>query len=149
MADEVCKQYCEGLFHINGNAAYYGFICLPIQFQAYVAASLGHCYMKSRRAKTGQMSATSYVNGVGSSIQGLRPNGQHQQQHPGMSKSQQQSFCFQMPLHYPRYSKRDYETMPEWKLDRLLMEYGLPAGGDVEQKRKFAMGAFLWPSQIE
>jgi hypothetical protein len=52
---------------------------------------------------------------------------------------------FQMPLHYPRYNKRDYETMPEWKLDCLLKEYGLPITGDVEAKRKFAMGAFLWP----
>ena len=57
---------------------------------------------------------------------------------------------FQMPLHYPRYKKRDYETMPEWKLDLLLREYGLPINvGDVNQKRKFAMGAFLWPSQNE
>lgn len=52
---------------------------------------------------------------------------------------------FQMPLHYPKYSQSEYETMPEWKLDRLLSEYGLPAFGSVEQKRKFAMGAFLWP----
>ncbi|BFG31887.1 hypothetical protein CerSpe_181610 [Prunus speciosa] len=56
---------------------------------------------------------------------------------------------FQMPLHYPRYQKRDYETMPEWKLDCLLKQYGLPVIGDVNQKRKFAMGAFLWPSQYE
>ncbi|KAJ0969804.1 hypothetical protein J5N97_022681 [Dioscorea zingiberensis] len=53
---------------------------------------------------------------------------------------------FQMPLHYPRYTKTDYETMPEWKLNRLLVEYGLPVTGDVEYKRKFAMGAFLWPA---
>ena len=52
---------------------------------------------------------------------------------------------FQMPLHYPNYSKSDYETMPEWKLDHLLSEYGLPVVGSVEQKKKFAMGAFLWP----
>ncbi|KAG9448393.1 hypothetical protein H6P81_014521 [Aristolochia fimbriata] len=54
--------------------------------------------------------------------------------------------CFQMPLHYPRYTKADYETMPEWKLDSLLREYGLPVMGDAAQKRMFAMGAFLWPS---
>ncbi|KAM3396671.1 hypothetical protein P3S68_000183 [Capsicum galapagoense] len=54
---------------------------------------------------------------------------------------------FQMPLHYPRYQKPDYETMPEWKLDCLLRQYGLPVIGDVNHKRKFAMGAFLWPSQ--
>lgn len=52
---------------------------------------------------------------------------------------------FQMPLHYPRYKKEDYEKMPEWKLDCLFTEYGLPTNiGDVNQKRKFAMGAFLW-----
>ncbi|RWR94792.1 hypothetical protein CKAN_02410300 [Cinnamomum micranthum f. kanehirae] len=38
---------------------------------------------------------------------------------------------FQMPLHYPRYTKADYETMPEWKLDCLLKEYGLPNAGEV------------------
>lgn len=51
---------------------------------------------------------------------------------------------FQMPLHYPRYTRADYETMPEWKLDCLLNEYGLPITGDVHHKRNFAMGAFLW-----
>ncbi|KAG5054665.1 hypothetical protein AAZX31_03G084300 [Glycine max] len=51
---------------------------------------------------------------------------------------------FQMPLHYPRYTQADYEAMPEWRLDCLLKEYGLPIFGDVENKRNFAMGAFLW-----
>ncbi|OVA11016.1 hypothetical protein BVC80_1745g34 [Macleaya cordata] len=51
---------------------------------------------------------------------------------------------FQMPLHYPRYTKANYETMPEWRIDLLLREYGLPVMGDIDQKRKFAMGAFLW-----
>ncbi|KAK4365460.1 hypothetical protein RND71_016818 [Anisodus tanguticus] len=54
---------------------------------------------------------------------------------------------FQMPLHYPRYKKSDYGTMPVWKLDCLLRQYGLPVIGDDNHKRKFAMGAFLWPSQ--
>ncbi|GMY19214.1 hypothetical protein FCV25MIE_14453 [Fagus crenata] len=64
----------------------------------------------------------------------------------GASEHQEQQLRqFQMPLHYPRY-KSDYETMPEWKLDSLLNEYGLPVTGDVTQKRKFA-GSFLWPSQ--
>ncbi|KAF7102827.1 hypothetical protein CFC21_103894 [Triticum aestivum] len=54
---------------------------------------------------------------------------------------------FRMPLHYPRYRKTDYEEMPEWRIDCLLREYGLPVAGDVEDKRRFAMGAFLWPSQ--
>ncbi|KAB2596174.1 hypothetical protein D8674_040156 [Pyrus ussuriensis x Pyrus communis] len=52
---------------------------------------------------------------------------------------------FKMPLHYPRYTKKDYEGMAEWKLDRLLAEYGLPMHGDLAHKREFAMGAFLWP----
>ncbi|KAH6779951.1 hypothetical protein C2S52_011188 [Perilla frutescens var. hirtella] len=51
---------------------------------------------------------------------------------------------FQMPLHYPRYTRAEYEAMPEWKLDCLLNEYGLHVSGDVHNKRKFAMGAFLW-----
>ncbi|OAY83406.1 hypothetical protein ACMD2_07411 [Ananas comosus] len=62
------------------------------------------------------------------------------QNHHGKEKKS----CFQMPLHYPRYTRADYATMPEWKLDCLLREYGLPVTGDVESKRKFAMGAFLW-----
>ncbi|RLN12165.1 hypothetical protein C2845_PM09G14370 [Panicum miliaceum] len=57
------------------------------------------------------------------------------------------SYAFQMPLHYPRYKKADYETMPEWRVDCLLREYGLPVTGDRDSKRKFAMGAFLWPDQ--
>ncbi|KAK1271672.1 hypothetical protein QJS04_geneDACA007726 [Acorus gramineus] len=61
----------------------------------------------------------------------------------GMNKSSSSS-SFQMPLHYPRYTRKDYEGMPEWKLDRLLEEYGLPVRGDLEHKRGFAMGAFLW-----
>ncbi|PIA34517.1 hypothetical protein AQUCO_03700060v1 [Aquilegia coerulea] len=54
---------------------------------------------------------------------------------------------FEMPLHYPRYTKADYESMPEWKVDCLLAQYGMPVNNEnVEQKRKFAMGAFLWPN---
>ncbi|KAF8643222.1 hypothetical protein HU200_046893 [Digitaria exilis] len=54
---------------------------------------------------------------------------------------------FWMPLHYPRYRKADYEAMPEWRVDCLLREYGLPVAGDLRAKREFAMGAFLWPDQ--
>jgi hypothetical protein len=54
---------------------------------------------------------------------------------------------FRMPLHYPRYKKADYEAMPEWRVDCLLREYGLPVAGDLREKREFAMGAFLWPDQ--
>ncbi|XP_062233067.1 uncharacterized protein LOC133930434 [Phragmites australis] len=54
---------------------------------------------------------------------------------------------FRMPLHYPRYKKADYEAMPEWRVEYLLREYGLPVDGDLDSKRRFAMGAFLWPGQ--
>ncbi|KAK0595807.1 hypothetical protein LWI29_010179 [Acer saccharum] len=55
---------------------------------------------------------------------------------------------FQIPLHYPRYSKGDYETMEEWKIDMLLGEYGFSFNGlSLEEKRAYAMGAFLWPDQ--
>lgn len=52
---------------------------------------------------------------------------------------------FQMPLHYPRYTKQDYQDMPEWKLDQILDQYGLPTHGNLAYKRDFAIGAFLWP----
>ncbi|CAN4114627.1 unnamed protein product [Withania somnifera] len=55
---------------------------------------------------------------------------------------------FEMPLHYPRYTKGDYEKMEEWKLDILLKQYGLNLNGTLEEKRKFAMGTFLWPNQL-
>ncbi|XP_050370632.1 uncharacterized protein LOC126788664 [Argentina anserina] len=56
---------------------------------------------------------------------------------------------FQMPLHYPRYTKADYEKMEEWRLDLLLKQYGLLAviNGTLEEKRAYAIGAFLWPDQ--
>ncbi|PON38117.1 hypothetical protein PanWU01x14_314870 [Parasponia andersonii] len=54
---------------------------------------------------------------------------------------------FQMPLHYPRYSKADYEKMEEWKLDNLLKQYGLNFKGTFDEKREYAKGAFLWPEQ--
>ncbi|GJN06478.1 hypothetical protein PR202_ga24207 [Eleusine coracana subsp. coracana] len=63
------------------------------------------------------------------------------------STSREQGGCrhhFQMPLHYPRYSKEDYEAMPEWQLDSLLSEYGLPVAGTLQHKRTYAIGAFLW-----
>ncbi|CAL5195098.1 unnamed protein product [Lathyrus oleraceus] len=55
------------------------------------------------------------------------------------------SSSFQMPLHYPRYTQADYEIMPEWRLDCLLKQYGLPIVADLQQRRIFAMGAFIWP----
>ncbi|OMO69581.1 hypothetical protein CCACVL1_19401 [Corchorus capsularis] len=55
--------------------------------------------------------------------------------------------CFRMPLHYPLFTKEDYDNMPLWRLDQLFAEYGLKniVGGDLNYKRKFAMAAFLWP----
>ncbi|KAF3448667.1 hypothetical protein FNV43_RR09380 [Rhamnella rubrinervis] len=91
------------------------------------------------------MSGMSCQNSAYSSIPEMGQNGHHHQK--AMSKNKSEVCQFQMPLHYPRYSKKDYETMPEWRLDCLLREYGLPVIGDANQKRKFAMGAFLWPSQ--
>ncbi|XP_023553399.1 uncharacterized protein LOC111810825 [Cucurbita pepo subsp. pepo] len=55
---------------------------------------------------------------------------------------------FQMPLHYPRYTKADYERMEEGKLDLLLKQYGLRFEGTLEEKRAFAIGTFLWPDQL-
>ncbi|XVE80527.1 hypothetical protein DITRI_Ditri14bG0147100 [Diplodiscus trichospermus] len=56
---------------------------------------------------------------------------------------------FQMPIHYPRYTKADYEKMEEWKVDMLLKEYGFSSNGStVDEKRAFAIGAFLWPDQL-
>ncbi|KAK7276953.1 hypothetical protein RIF29_18102 [Crotalaria pallida] len=52
---------------------------------------------------------------------------------------------FQMPLHYPRYDKADYESMEDWKLDMLLKEYGLIFKGTLDEKRAFAIGTFFWP----
>lgn len=55
---------------------------------------------------------------------------------------------FQIPLHYPKYSKSDYEKMEAWTLDMLLHQYGLSFEGTLLEKRAFAIGAFLWPDQI-
>ncbi|XP_024012433.1 uncharacterized protein LOC18019249 [Eutrema salsugineum] len=52
---------------------------------------------------------------------------------------------FQMPLHYPNFTKEQYEIMSEKELDRLLKLYGLPTDfGDLSCKKQFAFGAFLW-----
>uniref|UniRef100_A0A803M4X3 DUF7722 domain-containing protein n=1 Tax=Chenopodium quinoa TaxID=63459 RepID=A0A803M4X3_CHEQI len=70
---------------------------------------------------------------------------QHSNSVNGQQGGQQwQVHFFQMPVHYPKYSRANYETMPEWRLDCLLTQYGLPVSGDLAHKRKFAMGAFLW-----
>ncbi|CAH8387898.1 unnamed protein product [Eruca vesicaria subsp. sativa] len=57
---------------------------------------------------------------------------------------------FQMPLHYPRFTKEDYEAMSEEELDRLLKLYGLTTDhGDLSCKKQFAMGAFLWEKEVD
>ncbi|OMO59250.1 hypothetical protein CCACVL1_24967 [Corchorus capsularis] len=57
------------------------------------------------------------------------------------------SCSFLMPLHYPIFTKEEYEKMPLWRLDQLFGEYGLKVmEGDLDYKRKFAMAAFLWPT---
>ncbi|KAK4564477.1 hypothetical protein RGQ29_006514 [Quercus rubra] len=65
----------------------------------------------------------------------------------GSNESHTRGWCdhFQMPLHYPMYIQTHYETMPEWKLDCLFRDYRLLIIGDVDYKRMFAMGSFLWP----
>ncbi|KAK7331134.1 hypothetical protein VNO77_25349 [Canavalia gladiata] len=74
-----------------------------------------------------------YPNGEAKSVKG--------------SSLQCPSSGFQMPLHYPRYTKQDYQIMEEWKVDLLLKQYGLSFKGTLDEKRAFAMGAFLWPDQ--
>lgn len=64
-----------------------------------------------------------------------------------VKKVEYPSSGFQMPLHYPRYTKADYERMEEWKVDFLLKQYGLSFKGTLHEKRAFAMGTFLWPDQ--
>ncbi|KAF8085929.1 hypothetical protein N665_0642s0025 [Sinapis alba] len=56
---------------------------------------------------------------------------------------------FKMPLHYPKYTKDDYEKMEEWRLDLLLSDYGLLAFSDttLPEKRAIAIETFLWPHQ--
>uniref|UniRef100_A0A7C8YJ64 DUF7722 domain-containing protein n=1 Tax=Opuntia streptacantha TaxID=393608 RepID=A0A7C8YJ64_OPUST len=69
----------------------------------------------------------------------------------GKNKKVTRTCDFEMPLHYPRYTKEDYAKMEEWKVDLLLSQYGLHhviKGTSLDDKRKFAMGAFLWPDQL-
>ncbi|KAE7995232.1 hypothetical protein FH972_000053 [Carpinus fangiana] len=69
------------------------------------------------------------------------PNNGGLEKHPSSSG-------FQMPLHYPRYKKADYEKMEEWKVELLLKQYGLSFEGTLDEKRAYAMGAFMWPDQF-
>lgn len=57
---------------------------------------------------------------------------------------------FQMPVHYPSFTKEEYEAMSEEELDRLLKLYGLPTDlGDLSCKKQFAVGAFLWEKGVK
>ncbi|CAN7114656.1 unnamed protein product [Brassica rapa subsp. narinosa] len=58
---------------------------------------------------------------------------------------------FQMPVHYPSFTKEEYEAMSEEEVDRLLNLYGLqPTNlGDLSSKKQFAIGAFLWEKGID
>lgn len=75
-------------------------------------------------------------------------NGDGNENFPSRNGGEGGPCAFRMPVHYPRYSKADYESMAEWKLDNLLQQYGLPIRGDVAFKRRYAMGTFLWPDQL-
>ncbi|XP_024022330.1 uncharacterized protein LOC112091870 [Morus notabilis] len=72
------------------------------------------------------------------------PNGTN---NVGLMSENSEVMEFQMPLHYPRYAKTDYEKMEEWRLDLLLKQYGLSFKGSLDEKREYAKGAFLWPDQ--
>ncbi|XP_010543920.1 PREDICTED: uncharacterized protein LOC104816690 [Tarenaya hassleriana] len=61
-----------------------------------------------------------------------------------LQQTQTQGPAFQMPVHYPRYKREEYEKMSEEEIDRLLGMYGLTVSGDLDFKRGFAIGAFIW-----
>ncbi|KAI3859657.1 hypothetical protein MKX03_031171 [Papaver bracteatum] len=84
------------------------------------------------------MGTESVISGYGSGQMARQQNNER------TSSSSCRGMYFQMPLHYPRYTKAEYQTMPEWKIDALLKQYGLPVTGDIVYKRNFAMGSFLW-----
>ncbi|KAA8520921.1 hypothetical protein F0562_011594 [Nyssa sinensis] len=133
---------------VTENHKHYAFQ-MPLHYPRYKKADyetmpewkLDRLLTENLGKKKKKMSGTACSNPA-YTMPGWRPNGHR------VSESHKHS-AFQMPLHYPSYKKAEYETMPEWKLDRLLTDYGLPVTGDAAQKRKFAMGAFLWPSQNE
>lgn len=65
-----------------------------------------------------------------------------------MMKKEEFPSGFQVPLHYPKYSKFDYEAMDDLSLDLLLKQYGFSFEGSLEDKRVFAIESFLWPDQL-
>lgn len=78
-----------------------------------------------------------------------QPNDANSKASNELKEKQNRSSGFQMPLHYPRYQKNDYEKMEEWRLDLLLEQYGLRFDGCLDDKRAYAMGTFLWPHQLQ
>ncbi|KAJ0044997.1 hypothetical protein Pint_03876 [Pistacia integerrima] len=77
-----------------------------------------------------------------------QPEGNFKTTQKKVVKEEHENGGFQMPLHYPRYTKEDYEKMEEWKVDLLLKQYGLSFKGSLEEKRAYAKGTFLWPDQL-
>ncbi|XP_006279709.2 uncharacterized protein LOC17876157 [Capsella rubella] len=65
-----------------------------------------------------------------------------------MMKKEEFPSGFQVPLHYPKYTKSDYEAMDDISLDLLLKQYGFSFEGSLEDKRVFAIESFLWPDQL-
>ncbi|XP_027338233.1 uncharacterized protein LOC113852192 [Abrus precatorius] len=94
--------------------------------------------MNNTEEQCKQIQIACYQNGEAKSLKGSSSN-EVANEYP--------SSGFQMPLHYPRYTKPDYESMEEWKVNLLLMQYGLSFKGTLDEKRAFAMGTFLWPDQ--
>ncbi|WOK93824.1 hypothetical protein Cni_G02525 [Canna indica] len=116
---------------------------------ALIKGLLHHFYLTKKREEErgGSRSGSSRIN-MGSVAQGLATaNDVGRLWRPPQPTNVEEGSCrFHMPLHYPRYTKADYDSMPEWKLDCLLQDYGIPPTGDVRDKRRFAIGAFLWPT---
>ncbi|CAH2069815.1 unnamed protein product [Thlaspi arvense] len=65
-----------------------------------------------------------------------------------MMKKEEFPSGFQVPLHYPKFSKSDYEAMDDLSLDLLLKQYGISFEGSLDDKRVFAIESFLWPRQL-
>uniref|UniRef100_A0A2N9FBF0 DUF7722 domain-containing protein n=1 Tax=Fagus sylvatica TaxID=28930 RepID=A0A2N9FBF0_FAGSY len=99
-----------------------------------------------------------FVNSAFTQVLGLVDNGRMQESVKMLKSSKEEGISeirvskeayvngFQVPLHYPRYTKEDYEKMEGWKLDMILKEYGLSVKGTLDEKRSFAIGAFIWPN---
>eukprot|EP00250_Pteridium_aquilinum_P011329 c19994_g3_i1 orf=304-762(-) len=103
--------------------------------------------MKMAREDTGKSHDCGVGMGKGASARCRKPMYSTAEKVAGKDKST--CYTFQMPTHYPRYRKADYEVMPESLLDRLLEEYGLPVNvaSTLAEKREYAMGVFLWNNE--